>query len=155
MHHQNSRNLKQDRAYSTAHKHVGTAVERVKETYNGKVLGDSLEAGDLVWLNNPVVPRGVPRMLHCPWSGPFKVVKRISPAVYRIQDQRTSRNHNRIAVHFDRLKCCPKDKQVKTASASGSAPRLLVVQRTGHEWALTPGTNLLYFEMMDGNGQIA
>ena len=39
--------------------HVGTGVERAKETYNGKVHGDSFEAGDLVWLNNPVVPRGV------------------------------------------------------------------------------------------------
>ena len=147
LHHQYARKLNQslEQAYSTAREHVGTAVERAIETYNGKVHGDSFEAGDLVWLNNPVVPRGVPRKLHCPWSGPFKVVKRISSAVYRIQDQRTSRSHQ-IVVHFDRLKRCPLDMQAETAPPSGSTPRPLVGQQTGPERALPPGTNLQYFE---------
>ena len=148
LHHKYARKLKQtlERAYSTAREHVGTAVERAKETYNGKVHGDSFEAGDLVWLNNPVAPRGVPRKLHCPWSGPFKVVKKISSAVYRIQDQRTSRSRHRIVVHFDRLKRCPLDMRVETALPSGSTPHPLVGQQTGPERALPPGTNLQYFE---------
>ena len=33
------------------------------------------EPGDLVWLHTPVVPKGKPRKLHCPWTGPFRVVK--------------------------------------------------------------------------------
>ena len=138
-----------ERAYSTAREHVGTAVERAKETYNGKVHGDSFEAGDLVWLNNPCssTKRSIPRKLHCPWSGPFKVVKRISSAVYRIQDQRTSRSRRRIVVHFDRLKCCPLDMRVETAPLpSVSTPHPLVGQQTGPERALPPGTNLKYFE---------
>ena len=59
LHHQYAKKLKQTLgcAYSAARKHVGTAVERAKEAYNEKVLGD------LVWLNNPVVPKGVPRKL--------------------------------------------------------------------------------------------
>ena len=148
LHHQYAKKLKQslERAYSMARKHVGTAVERAKEAYNRKVHGASFEVGDLVWLNNPVVPRGVARKLHCPWSGPFKVVKRISPALYRIQDQRTSRSRRRSVVHFDRLKRCPQDVRVETTPTSDPTPRPLVTQPTGPEQALPPGTNLQYFE---------
>ena len=95
---------------------------------------------------SPVVPRGVPRKLHCPWSGPFKVVKRISSAVYRIQDQRTSRSRRRIVVHFDCLKHCPLDMRVEAALPSGSTPHPLVGQQTGLERTLPPGTNLQFFE---------
>ena len=151
LHHQYARKLKQtlERAYSTVRERVGTAVERAKETYNGKVHGDSFDAGDLVWLNNPVVPRGVPRKLHCPWSGLFKIVKMILSAVYRIQDQRTSRSRRRIVVHFDRLKRCPLDMRVETALPSGSTPHPLVGQQTDPEWALPLGMNCSILRMMN------
>ena len=65
------------------------------------------EAEDLVWLHNPAVPQGHSRKLHCPWTGPFTVVKRLSDVVYRIQDSRPRRRRSRIVVHFDQLKFCP------------------------------------------------
>ena len=74
------------------------------------------------------------------------MLKRISPTVNRIQDQRTTRSHHRIVVHFDRLKHCPLDMRVETALPSGSTPHQLVGQRTGPERALPPGMNLQHFE---------
>ena len=124
LHYKYAKKLKHtlEHAYSTAHKHVGTAVERAKEAYSGKFHGDSFQVGDSVWLNNPVVPKGVPRKLHCPWSGSFKIVKRILSAVYRIQDRRTVRSRRKVVVHFDRLKRCPQYIRLVTlpAAVSGS-----------------------------------
>ena len=76
----------------------------------------------------------------------FKVVKKISSAIYRIQDQCTSRSRRRMVVHFDRLKRCTLDMRVETALPSGSTPHPLVGQQTGPERALPPGTNLQFFE---------
>ena len=51
------------------------------------------------------------RKLHCPWSGPFKIIKKLSSVVYRIQDTRRARK-NRKVVHFDRLKPCPENTRL-------------------------------------------
>ena len=68
--------------------HTGAAL---KELYDRRVHGDEYQVGDLVWLHNPVIPKGAKRKLHCPWTGPFKVVKKLSTVVYRIQDTRPNK----------------------------------------------------------------
>lgn len=98
----------------------------------GRFTEGSFEVEDLIWLNNTVLLERS-TMLHCPWNGPFKVVKEISAALYAIQDHRTSRSRRRIIVHFDRLKRCSQDMCVETAPESDSTPRPLVYQQTGPE----------------------
>ena len=101
------RNLQQtEKAYSTVRNHAGAALEQQKELYDRKVHGDEYQVGDLVWLHNPLIPKGAKRKLHCPWTGPFKVVKKLSTVVYRIQDTQPNKR-KRLVVHFDRLKPCP------------------------------------------------
>ena len=102
------RNLRQrlEKAFSAVRIHTGAALERQKELYNRRVHGEEYQVGDLVWLHNPIIPKGAKRKLHCPWIGPYKVVKKLSTVVYRIQDTRPSRR-KRLVVHFDRLKPCP------------------------------------------------
>ena len=85
---------------------MGVALERQKELYDRRVHGDEYQVGDLVWLHNPVIPKGAKRKLHCPWTGPFKVVKKLSTVVYRIQETRPNKRKC-LVVHFDRLKPCP------------------------------------------------
>jgi len=68
------------------------------------VHGDKCTPGQLVWLCNPVVPKGKSKKLLAPGVGPYKVVKCLSDVVYRIQDTRTSRK--RQVVHFNCLKPC-------------------------------------------------
>ncbi len=84
---------------------MGTVAQRQKELYHHKVHGKPFEERDLVWLHNPAVHQGQSRKLYCPWTGPFQVVKRLSEAVYRVQNTRLRRQ--RRVVHFDRLKPCP------------------------------------------------
>jgi len=66
-----------------------------------------------VMLYTSVVPRGRCKKLHCPWSGPFKVLKKISEVTYRIQ-YREGRKQ-RLVVHFNRLKLCPQDIRGKSS----------------------------------------
>jgi len=99
-------------AYYLARKNMGTAAHRQKENYDLKVHGDKFTPGQLVWLCNPVVPKGSSRKLLSPWVGPYKVIKCISDAVYRIQDTRP--NRRRQVVHFDRLKPCHKNIRTQT-----------------------------------------
>ena len=94
-------------AYYLARQHMQTAAHRQKENYDHKIHGDKFTPGQLVWLCNPVVPKGNSKKLHSPWVGPYKVVKCLSDSVYRIQDTRASRR--RQVVHFDRLKPCPQN----------------------------------------------
>ena len=54
----------------------------------------------MVYLYNPVMKPGLTRRFHKPWTGPFKVVKKISDLNYRIVDQ-----HGKLqVVHVNRLK---------------------------------------------------
>ena len=98
-------------AYEKAREHLKATAVRSEELYK-RVHGREFQVGELVWLNNPVVPRGRSRKLHCPWTGPFKVIKNISPVVYRIQDKRPG-SRKRVVVHFDRLKPCPDNIRIK------------------------------------------
>lgn len=95
-----------EQAYRRVREQSGKSAKRQKELYDQKVHGKACEVGDLVWLHSPAVPRGQSRKLHCPWVGPFEVVKRLSDVVYRIRDTRPRRRRTRVVVHFDRLKPC-------------------------------------------------
>ena len=99
-----ARNLRQslEKAYSTARERLQTAAQRQKTNYDKCIHGEPFTVGDLVYLHNPVVPKGKCRKLHCPWTGPFSVIKRISDNVYHIQD--TNNKRKRQVIHFDRLK---------------------------------------------------
>jgi len=130
-------------AYARVRKHMKVAARRSEELYNTRVHGREFEVGDLVWLNNPVVPRGRSRKLHCPWTGPFKVIKKLSSVVYRIQDNRPG-SRKRVVVHFDRLKPCPNDIRVKPVVRDKlKRPD----SRNDHEQpAQPPGKDLQFFE---------
>ena len=56
-------------------------------------------------LYTPVVPRGRCKKLTSPWSGPYKILKKLSEVTYRIRCCHGGRK--RIVVHFNRLKLCP------------------------------------------------
>ena len=140
-------------AFQVARENMGTATERMKEVYNQRVHGKQYEPGDLVWLHTPVVPKGKPRKLHCPWTGPFRVVKRLSAVTYRILDLRriAARRRKRMVVHFDRLKPCPSDirldfDDVEAKNPETEGPSSANQSRHRPEY---PGTTLQFFDRDD------
>jgi len=91
-------------AFNQVQNRMGLCQDRQKELYNHKRYGRPFEVGDQVMLYSCVVPRGHSKKLHHPWSGPFKVLKKISDVTYRIQCCYGKRQ--RLVVHFNRLKLC-------------------------------------------------
>ena len=93
-------------AYSVAREKLGVSHTRRKEQYDKRVHGKPFEPADLLWLHSTVIPPGHTRKLHHPWTGPFKVIERVSDSDYRIKGLR-GRKKTHI-VHFDRLKLCAR-----------------------------------------------
>lgn len=79
--------------------------------------GKPFKPGDLVWLCSPVTGKKKSTKLHCPCTRPFKIVKRISALVYRIQNIQSQK---RQVVHFEHLKSYsekmrPRNKESEVA----------------------------------------
>ena len=92
-------------AYAHVREHMGHQLEQQKKQYDLKTSGCPFKCGDLVWLHSTVVPRGKSKKLHRPWTGPYRVVKKLSDIVYRLQH--TQLRRKRPVVHRNRLKPCP------------------------------------------------
>ena len=107
-------------AYEYVRDRMGHKLEEQKARYDTKTCGKSFEAGDLVWLHNPVVPRGKSRKLHQPWTGPYKVVKKVAESVYGLQH--TQRHRKRPVVHFNRLKSCSPDTRLPQVNKACPQP---------------------------------
>ena len=91
-------------AYSLVRKKLERTHELRKEKYDRKVHGEPYKEGDLVWMHSPVTAKGGSRKLHHAWTGPFKVIKKLSDCDYRIKGLRGRKQLH--VVHFNRLKPC-------------------------------------------------
>ena len=81
-----------EEAYSCAREKLGASHERRKEHYDKQIHGQPFAVGDLVWLHSTVIPPGQSRKLHHPWTGPYKIVEKISDSDYKIKGLRGRNN---------------------------------------------------------------
>ena len=117
-------------AFDLVRENVSKEQQRQKDFYDIKIHGNPFQKEDLVWLHTPAVKKGASRKLHHPWSGPFKVIKKISESTYRIQQ--LYGNRHRKVVHFDRLKPC---SAAPLANANSNRPAQ--EHQTGNEIHVT------------------
>ena len=89
-------------AYQIVRQHIQHEQRRHKDLYDQSVCGAPYAPGDKVWLHCSAVPRARCRKFHCPWKGPYTILKQIGSVCYRIRDDQHPRR--RIVVHFNRLK---------------------------------------------------
>lgn len=75
---------------------------RMKQNYDSRSRALDYTEGELVWLYNPHVHQRHCRKFHRPWDGPFKIIKKISDVVFRVQ--KCGHYRKRLVVHHDRLK---------------------------------------------------
>ena len=136
------------KAYTEVRKSMNLHLHRQKEIYDRKVHGKAYKEGDLVWLHIPV-RAGVSRKFYKPWSGPFKVCKKLSDVTYRIQNVKNRRN--RVVVHFDRLKrfSAREGTLQVPAEEPGSSQLSSIPVRLGQSEVPSPGSNLELCESDD------
>lgn len=113
-----------ERAYERVRTKLSTGHRVQKQLYDKRVHGNGYEEGDLIWLHSTVIPKGRSKKLHLPWTGPYRVSKKISDCDYRIKlpDSRKPP----MVVHFNRLKLCPPStrlsKPIRSRNATNSIP---------------------------------
>ena len=99
-------------AYQKARETLGSVQKRQKLLYDRSVHGKPYKQGDLVWLHSTVVPPQSHRKLHHPWSGPYRIILKLSDLNYKIAPLDNPSKES--IVHFDRLKLCPPGIRTKT-----------------------------------------
>ena len=105
-------------AYSHVRDRMGHKLQQQKVRYDLRAHGKPFEEGDLVWLHSPATPRGKSRKLHRPWTGPYRVVRKLGDSVYRLQH--TQNRRRRPVVHFNRLKHCPSTIRLPSESCQNT-----------------------------------
>ena len=91
-------------AYEKVRQTTGTKQKVQRRLYNRRVHGDMHQVGDHVWLHTTVLSRANTKKLHHPWTGPYRVIKRLPDSTFWIQLLRAP--HKRLVVHFNWLKPC-------------------------------------------------
>ncbi|CAC5381760.1 unnamed protein product [Mytilus coruscus] len=77
--------------YHVARENLKQSGEKQKRDHDTRIIDKPFLVGSLVFKKKPFFKK-----LECPWSGPFVVIKQLSPVVYQIRDSRKSFN-----IHFD------------------------------------------------------
>ena len=90
---------------------------------------------------NQKVPKNTSKKLFHPWTGPFKVLKKLSECTYWIQKTE--------AQNFNRLKLCPKDIWFAQSTSVHSSATALGSHSQTSQQPLTPqlvGTHLEFID---------
>ena len=92
------------KAMAHAQKNMDKVIIRARQRYYNKVDGKPLEEHDLVWLITPRVPLGTSKKLHSPWTGPWKILEKISDVLFSIATEGAwSKKPIQLQVSIDRL----------------------------------------------------
>ena len=92
------------KAIHYAQANLECVIHRARQRYYNKVNGDPIEENDLVWLITPKVPVGTSKKLHSPWTGPWKVTKKVTEVLFTIETEGAwSKKNISLTVSVDRL----------------------------------------------------
>ena len=92
-------------AYKYMREKIGASVERSRMSYDGKLHGAPLKAGEQVWLFTPVIDKKRGKKHSCFWSGPWLVQEVVSDVMFKIKtDGEWNSGRIDLIASIDRLK---------------------------------------------------
>jgi hypothetical protein len=84
---------------------IKASIERSRINYSGKIKGEPVKVDDLVWLFTPRVNTTIGKKLTTYWTGPWKVIKRISDVLFTIRIEGDwNKRILEIVASIDRIK---------------------------------------------------
>ena len=89
-------------AYDRVRAVTSLAQRRQKKSHDHAASSNSFTVGDLVWRSTPKVKPGTSSKFHLPWSGPYRIIKKLSDVTFRIQNPALLRQ--RVVIHADNIK---------------------------------------------------
>ena len=105
--------MKQARRMS-AQKNTLEVQRRQKDQYNKKATERRFDIGDLVYMTEPVVPKGLSKKFRVRWRGPYRVVDQLGDCLYENLipgEQKSQRIHvNRLKLLYEKT---PWDEGVR------------------------------------------
>ena len=93
-------------AHNTARATLKTSLQRMKKSYDVRILERTYKEGDIVYILDSAVLKGKCRKLCSPWKGPAVIVKPLSASLFRIKLR-----NSLFVVNHDRIKPC-RDRQI-------------------------------------------
>ena len=88
-------------AHEVARDKLRTSQARMKRDYDVKVLENTYNVRDLVYISDPSYKQGTSKKLAAPWKGPYVIIDKITPYLYKVKN-----NHKETVINHDRLKIC-------------------------------------------------
>ena len=122
-----------------------------KEFYDAKVHGEPYKTGEFVWLHPPP-PKGMSCKLHHPWTGPYKVIKKVSDVTYQIQHLYGNGQHK--VIHFDKLKPCSREVIQSLQHSRPMPVELTINQSTCHSSQDLIGSSLELLDDYDDDAEL-
>ena len=95
-------------AHDTARTKLRATQERLKRDYDVKVHTREFHEGDRVYILDTALRKGKPKKLCPPWKGPARIMKKLSPYLYRISYRNAT-----FVVNHDRLKRCTDNSSLQ------------------------------------------
>ena len=96
------------------HRRLKRAQQVRNRHYNKKARYRPIRVGQLVMLNTKVLRPGQFKALRRKWTGPYRVLKQLSPVTYAISRQ--SSRGKPMVVHHDRLKLFVQGQQLERSN---------------------------------------
>ena len=90
-------------AFQQAREKQKMSIERSRRYYNNQLQGSPLAIGDKVWLFTPKTTARS-RKLQSRWTGPWEIIRVISPVLFRVRCGPWNRNVVEIDASIDRLR---------------------------------------------------
>jgi len=89
--------------FKMARQEQQAAIQRARRLYRGRQEGGPLQVGELVWLYTPR-SSGASRKLALYWTGPWEIVKCLSPVLFRVKSGSWNVNQVEVTAGQDRLR---------------------------------------------------
>lgn len=110
-----------EEARRVAHQQIHQQWKKRAQRCNRRRRPRRYEAGDKVYVHNPVKPAGTCAKFHCPWTGPHTIKERMSDVTYRVK----LAGGGEAVLHTNRLKpAYPEDEDQSEESTTEEGPRV-------------------------------